>query len=116
MSQPPFGDPGVCPTIALFSYTTNQSPIGGSFSTTWIRLRPPSKPDQCRLMLPYRRRLAAPPHAASFPQPTRATNAERSRIIFFAPIFRRALPATLMLWKSYKTNPDKINVRSTTLI
>ena len=39
MSQPPFGDPGVCPTIALFSYTTNQSPIGGSFSTTWIRLK-----------------------------------------------------------------------------
>lgn len=61
-------------------------------------------------------RAAAPPRAASSPQPTRATSAERSRIIFFAPIFRRALPATLMLWKSYKTNPDKINVRSTTLI
>ena len=38
MSRPPFGDPGVCPTIALFSSTTNQSPIGGLFSTTWIRL------------------------------------------------------------------------------
>jgi len=33
MSQPPFGDPGVCPRIALFSSTTNQSPIGGTFST-----------------------------------------------------------------------------------
>ncbi len=39
MSRPPFGDPGVCPTIALFSSTTNQSPIGGTFSTTWIRLK-----------------------------------------------------------------------------
>ena len=39
MSRPPFGDPGVCPTIALFSSTTNQSPIGGLFSTTWIRLK-----------------------------------------------------------------------------
>ena len=38
MSRPPFGDPGVCPTIAVFSLTTNQSPIGGIFSTTWIRL------------------------------------------------------------------------------
>jgi hypothetical protein len=28
----------VCPTIALFSSTTNQSSIGGTFSTTWIRL------------------------------------------------------------------------------
>ena len=40
MSQPPFGDPGVCPWIALFSSTTNQSPIGGTFSTTWSRLKP----------------------------------------------------------------------------
>jgi hypothetical protein len=39
MSRPPFGDPGVCPTIVLFSSTTNQSPIGGFFSTTWIRLK-----------------------------------------------------------------------------
>jgi hypothetical protein len=39
MSQPPFGDPGVCPTIALFSLSTNQSPIGGSLSTTSFRLR-----------------------------------------------------------------------------
>jgi|ERR1017187_8200262 hypothetical protein len=38
MSRPPFGDPGVCPTIALFSYTTNQSPFGGLFSTTSFRL------------------------------------------------------------------------------
>src|ERR1035438_5444932 len=40
MSQPPFGDPGVCPTIALFSLSTNQSPIGGSLSTTSFRLNP----------------------------------------------------------------------------
>ena len=39
MSQPPFGDPGVCPTIALFSLSTNQSPIGGSLSTTSFRLK-----------------------------------------------------------------------------
>jgi hypothetical protein len=39
MSQPPFGDPGVCPTIALFSLSTNQSPIGGSLSTTSFLLR-----------------------------------------------------------------------------
>jgi len=32
MGQPPFGDPGSCPTIALFSSTTNQSPFGGAFS------------------------------------------------------------------------------------
>jgi DNA helicase IV len=29
----------VCPTIALFSSTTNQSPFGGIFSTTWFRLK-----------------------------------------------------------------------------
>src|ERR1039458_1938427 len=40
MSRPPFGDPGVCPTIALFSSTTNHSPFGGLFSTAWIRLNP----------------------------------------------------------------------------
>jgi hypothetical protein len=28
----------VCPTIALFSSTTNHSPIGGPFSTAWLRL------------------------------------------------------------------------------
>src|ERR1700693_2086890 len=39
MSRPPFGDPGSGPTIALFSYTTNQSPFGGSFSTAYFRLR-----------------------------------------------------------------------------
>ena len=38
MSRPPLGGPGVGPTIALFSFTTNQSPIGDSFSTAWIRL------------------------------------------------------------------------------
>jgi hypothetical protein len=37
--MPPFGEPGVCPTIALFSSTTNHSPIGGPFSTAWLRLR-----------------------------------------------------------------------------
>src|ERR1035441_1871385 len=39
MSRPPFGDPGVCPTIALFSSTTNHSPFGGLFSTAWIRFK-----------------------------------------------------------------------------
>src|ERR1019366_9137347 len=38
MSRPPFGDPGGCPTIALFSSTTNHSPFGGFFSTAWTRL------------------------------------------------------------------------------
>ena len=33
-----FGEPGVCPTIALFSSTTNHSPFGGPFSTAWVRL------------------------------------------------------------------------------
>jgi len=27
-----FGEPGVCPTIVLFSFTTHQFPIGGFFS------------------------------------------------------------------------------------
>ena len=36
---PAFGEPGVCPTIVLFSSTTNQFPIGGSFSTASFRLR-----------------------------------------------------------------------------
>src|ERR1035438_9875777 len=47
MSQPPFGDPGMCPTIALFSLSTNQSPIGGSLSTTSFRISyqlPPAPP------------------------------------------------------------------------
>jgi hypothetical protein len=39
MVQPPFGEPGVCPMIVLISYTTNQFPIGGFFSTTSFRLR-----------------------------------------------------------------------------
>ena len=43
MSQPPFGDPGVCPTIVLFSLSTNQSPIGGSLATTSFRLKAVSK-------------------------------------------------------------------------
>jgi hypothetical protein len=45
MSQPPFGDPGVCPTIVLFSLSTNQSPIGGSLATTSFRIR---RPGTCR--------------------------------------------------------------------
>jgi hypothetical protein len=39
MCRPPFGEPGVCSTIALFSYTTNQFPIGGFFSTASFRLK-----------------------------------------------------------------------------
>ena len=35
----PLGEPGVCPTIALFSSTTNHFPIGGFFSTASFRLR-----------------------------------------------------------------------------
>jgi hypothetical protein len=43
MSRPPFGDPGGCPTIALFSSTTNHSPFGGCFSTAWTRLKAKSR-------------------------------------------------------------------------
>src|SRR5947209_1695153 len=39
MPVPPFGEPGVCPTIALISYTTNQFLIGGTFPTELFRLR-----------------------------------------------------------------------------
>ena len=39
MNRPPSGEPGQCPTIGLFSSTTNQFPIGPSFSITSLRLR-----------------------------------------------------------------------------
>jgi hypothetical protein len=39
MPGPPFGEPGVCPTIVLFSSTTNQFLIGGAFPTELFRLR-----------------------------------------------------------------------------
>jgi hypothetical protein len=39
MCRPPFGEPGVCPTIVLFSLSTNQFPIGGFFSTARFRLK-----------------------------------------------------------------------------
>ncbi len=37
--QPPFGEPGVCPPIVLFSSTTNQFLIGGAFPTELFRLK-----------------------------------------------------------------------------
>jgi hypothetical protein len=37
--QPPFGEPGVCPTIVLFSSTTNQFLSGGLCPTESFRLR-----------------------------------------------------------------------------
>src|SRR6185312_9270788 len=39
MPGPPFGEPGVCPRIALFSSTTNQFLNGGTFPTALLRLR-----------------------------------------------------------------------------
>jgi len=38
MPVPPFGEPGVCPRIVLFSSTTNQFLIGGAFPTELFRL------------------------------------------------------------------------------
>jgi hypothetical protein len=46
MPVPPFGEPGMCPTIALFSYTTNQFLIGGAFPTELFRLRAWRAPKQ----------------------------------------------------------------------
>jgi len=42
MPVPPFGEPGVCPRIVLFSSTTNQFLIGGAFPTELFRLSPPA--------------------------------------------------------------------------